>query len=120
MGANGERPATSVALIHLGCEKNLVDSERILGSLALRGHTICQDPDDAEVLVVNTCGFIATAKQESIDSILAACERKSSGGVRAVIVAGCLAQRYAADLAKELPEVDAFVGLGDLARLQEV
>ena len=120
MSAKVKRPGTSVALIHLGCEKNLVDSERILGSLAEAGHAICQDPDAAEVLVVNTCGFIGSAKQESIDAILAACERKAAGTARAVVVAGCLSQRYATELTHELAEVDAFVGLGDLDRLRAV
>lgn len=120
MGAKAKRQGTSVALIHLGCEKNLVDSERILGTLAAHGHAVCQDPDAAEVLVVNTCGFIGSAKQESIDAILAACERKAAGTARAVVVAGCLSQRYAADLAGEMAEVDAFVGLGDLDRLRAV
>ncbi|MCI0340527.1 MAG: 30S ribosomal protein S12 methylthiotransferase RimO [Planctomycetales bacterium] len=114
------RATTSVALVHLGCEKNLVDSERILGALAAEGHAVCQDPADAEVVIVNTCGFIEPAKKESIAAILRALDRKEAGTARAVVVAGCLAQRYAGDLRAEMPEVDAFVGLGDLARLREV
>lgn len=111
---------TTIGLIHLGCEKNLVDSERILGTLAVEGHAICQDPNDAEVIVVNTCGFIGPAKQESIDTILAAVERKNAGEAKAVIVAGCLGQRYAAELQSDIPEIDAIIPLGDLERLKEV
>ncbi len=111
---------TTIGLIHLGCEKNLVDSERILGTLAVEGHAICQDPNDADVIVVNTCGFIGPAKQESIDTILAAVERKNAGEAKAVIVAGCLGQRYAAELMSDIPEIDAIIPLGDLERLKEV
>jgi len=111
---------TTIGLIHLGCEKNLVDSERILGTLAVEGHAVCQDPNDAEVIVVNTCGFIGPAKQESIDTILAAVERKNAGEAKAVIVAGCLGQRYADELQSDIPEIDAIIPPGDLARLNAV
>jgi ribosomal protein S12 methylthiotransferase len=120
MGGANHTSGTTIGLIHLGCEKNLVDSERILGTLAVEGHAVCQDPNDAEVIVVNTCGFIGPAKQESIDTILAAVERKNAGEAKAVIVAGCLGQRYADELQSDIPEIDAIIPLGDLERLKEV
>ena len=104
-------------MVNLGCAKNLVDSEEMLGVLERDGFSIEGRGSDADVVVINTCGFIDSAKQESIDSILQALERKKRGEVGKVIVAGCLSQRYGGDLAKELPEVDGFLGAGQMAEI---
>lgn len=98
----------------LGCPKNQVDTELMLGVLTRAGHQLVLDPDDADVLLVNTCAFIGPAKEESIDAILEAAAVKAAAPGRRLVVAGCLAQRYADALVDELPEVDAFVGTGDL------
>jgi len=105
---------TKVGLVQLGCAKNQVDGEEMLGALAgTRGESVqfVADKADADVLIVNTCGFINSAKEESIAAILDAVRRKERGQVSKVIVTGCLAQRYGSDLAKEIPEVDAFLGI---------
>ncbi len=105
---------TKVGLVQLGCAKNQVDGEEMLGALAgMRGESVqfVADKADADVLIVNTCGFIESAKEESIAAILDAVRRKQRGQVSKVIVTGCLAQRYGSDLAKEIPEVDAFLGI---------
>lgn len=107
-------------MINLGCAKNLVDSEEMLGELSRGGFSIQAHRDDADVVVINTCGFIESAKQESIDVILGALDRKKRGDVRKVIVAGCLAQRYSAELAKELPDVDAFLGAGQMSGITKL
>ncbi|MBK9215561.1 MAG: 30S ribosomal protein S12 methylthiotransferase RimO [Chloracidobacterium sp.] len=99
-----------VGFVSLGCPKNLVDSEVMMGQLAEAGYEITNDASDADTVVVNTCGFIESAKQESIDAILEATRWKSEGAAGRVIVAGCLVERYRDDLMKELPEVDAFIG----------
>ena len=109
-----------IGLISLGCPKNVVDAEEILGEVERAGHQIENDPANAEVLIVNTCGFIKSAKEESIDAILEAVRCKTNGACRAVIVAGCLAQRYGQDLAAEMPEVDGFVGVGAARDIAEV
>ena len=100
-------------MISLGCPKNLVDSEIMLGELARRGYEVVGDLDQAETLVVNTCAFIEEAKQESIDTILEAVGRKGHG-VERVLVAGCMVNRYGDELAREIPEIDGFVGLDQL------
>jgi len=105
-----------VGMIGLGCAKNLVDGEVMLGHLVERGAAIVTDVSEAEVVVVNTCGFIEDAKRESIDAILEVAERKGKG-LRRLVVAGCMAQRYAEELAAEIPEIDAFVGLDELERI---
>jgi ribosomal protein S12 methylthiotransferase len=117
---------TKVSLINLGCAKNEVDSEEMLGLLAQEGYTVetSRDADavseDAEVVVINTCGFIQAAKEESINTILDALQRKGRGEVKKVVVAGCLAQRYGKELAEELPDVDAFLGTGQVASITGV
>ncbi len=114
--------ALKVALISLGCARTLVDSEVALGTLEKHGYDIVRDVTGADIAVVNTCGFIEDAKKESIDVILELCELKKKGSLSAVVVLGCLAQRYGPQLAKELKEVDAIVGTDsfeDLARLLE-
>jgi len=110
----------TVQMVNLGCAKNLVDSEEMLGVLAQNGYAIDAQSDRADVVVINTCGFIEAAKQESIDVILETLERKKRGDVRKVVVAGCLAQRYAGELAKELPDVDAFLGTGQMESIARV
>jgi len=105
---------TKIGLIQLGCPKNYVDGEEMLGALLARPDSDCEivaDKSEADVLVVNTCAFIESAKQESIDAILDAVRMKSQGKARRVVVTGCLAQRYGAELATEIPEVDAFLGI---------
>ncbi len=99
-----------VGFVSLGCPKNLVDSEVMMGQLAEAGYQITNDAGEADTVVVNTCGFIESAKQESIDAILEATQWKKDGNATRVIVAGCLVERYRDDLMKELPEVDAFIG----------
>jgi len=99
-----------VGFVSLGCPKNLVDSEVMMGSLAEAGYQITNIAEDADTIVVNTCGFIESAKQESIDAILEATRLKKRGKAGRVVVAGCLVERYRDELIKELPEVDAFIG----------
>lgn len=102
----------------LGCFKNLEDSERAAGLLETSGYTIVDSPEAADVILVNTCGFIEDAKRESIDRILQLTAWKESG--RRIIVSGCLAQRYAEELSEELPEIDVFIGVNDYDRLPEI
>ena len=104
-----------VAVVNLGCVRNTVDSQGIIGVLERKGHAL-SSLDKADVVVVNTCGFIEDAKKESIDTILELLALKKRGRIKKVIVAGCLAQRYAKDLVKEFKDVDAFVGVQSLSR----
>ena len=103
-----------VGFISLGCPKNLVDSEVMMGQLVARGHELTPHPDQADVLVVNTCSFIDPAKKESVDTILEMAEYKKVGRARKLIVAGCLVERYRGDIRKEMPEVDAIIGTNEL------
>jgi ribosomal protein S12 methylthiotransferase len=105
--------AIRVSLISLGCARNLVDSEVLLGHVAQEGLQIVREPEDADVVVVNTCGFIDVAKQESIDTILEVCELKAAGRIKGVLAVGCLAQRYGDELREAMQEVDAFLGITD-------
>ncbi len=107
------------SMISLGCTKNLVDSEMMMGVLANAGYTYAQ-PEESEVVVVNTCGFIESAKQESIDQILEMAELKKTGALKYLLVTGCLVQRYAKELAAELPEVDALIGVGDFPSVLKI
>jgi ribosomal protein S12 methylthiotransferase len=104
----------AVGLVSLGCPKNLVDSEVMLGRLRARGYTIAADARDADVIVVNTCAFIDRAKQESVDTILEMAREKETGRARRLVVTGCLAQRYDAELRREIPEIDATLGTGQV------
>ena len=115
---NSTRP--TVGMVSLGCAKNLVDSENMLGMLRDRGYEIVNDPAQAEIIFVNTCGFIESAKQESIDAIFEMAEYKKTGKLKKLFVTGCLAQRYADALASEMPEVDGFMGVADYARLYDM
>lgn len=101
----------------MGCDKATVDSERLVGSLVGHGATLVRELEHAEVILVNTCGFIDAAKRESIEAILHAAELKRAGSVRAVAAVGCLVERYRGELAREIPEVDLFLGFGDLHKL---
>ena len=102
----------SVDIISLGCSKNLVDSERLIRQLEINGFSVRHDPDDinADIVVINTCGFIADAKQESIDMILECCQAKEEGRIEKVYVMGCLSQRYFQELGTEIPDVDKYYG----------
>src|SRR5437868_1830310 len=109
-----------VHLSSLGCPKNQVDAEVMLGKLVADGYEITLDPALADVLIVNTCSFIRPAKEESIDTILEMARYKADGEGRRLLVTGCLAERYGAELTRDMPEVDAFVGTGDFLRLSRV
>src|SRR5688572_12004667 len=113
------RKAPRIGFVSLGCPKNLVDSEVMLGTLTRQGYTITSNKEEADVLVVNTCGFIDTAKQESIDTILEMAELKNSGNCKKLVVAGCLAERYRADIRKEIPEIDFVFGPDELGKILE-
>ncbi len=109
-----------IALISLGCPKNQVDADRLCHALLSAGHTTTADPAEADVILINTCGFIESAKQEAIDTILEAVELKQGAHPPKVVVTGCLAERYREEIQKEIPEVDATVGIGcnaDIAAL---
>ncbi|MEX1138514.1 MAG: 30S ribosomal protein S12 methylthiotransferase RimO [Bacteroidota bacterium] len=112
MRADLKKP--KINIITLGCSKNIVDSEQLLGQLKLSGASVVDDVDQADIAVINTCGFIDAAKQESIDAIVEAVEQKQGGKLKKVVVMGCLSERYRADLQKELPGVDAFFGSNQL------
>src|SRR5260370_35973195 len=100
----------SLYLLSLGCPKNRVDSEIMLGSLLDEGYRIVEEPEEAEVILINSCAFIGDAKQESIDAILEHAQLKETGRCKALVVAGCLTQRYADVLQQGVPECDSFVG----------
>ncbi len=103
-----------IGMISLGCPKNLVDSEVMLGLAQQAGHELTHDPSDADVLVVNTCAFIDSAKQESIDTILEMAQFKKDGSAKRLVVTGCLAERYRDELKAEIPEIDAVLGTGEV------
>lgn len=110
----------SVSLVSLGCPKNLVDAEVMLGHLPSERYQIVTDESQAEIIIVNTCSFIKEAKEESIETILEVAELKNTGRCRKLVVTGCMPQRYREDLAAELPEVDLFMGTGDAPRIVEM
>ena len=103
-----------IGFVSLGCPKNLVDSEVMMGLVARQGYELTADRDAADVLVVNTCGFIDAAKKESIDTILEMAELKSAGNCERLVVTGCLVERYRDDLQREIPEIDAVLGVNEL------
>lgn len=109
-----------IGMISLGCPKNQVDAEMMLSSLCEDGFEIVGEVDGADIVIINTCGFIGDAKKEAIDTILEVCRLKDEGSIGAVVVTGCLAQRYKDEIMKEIPEVDAVVGIGangDIAKI---
>jgi ribosomal protein S12 methylthiotransferase len=115
-----EKIKEKVSLVSLGCPKNLVDAEVMLGYLSKEEYEVTTDEMQADIIVVNTCSFIKEAKQESIDTILDLADRKHDARCKLLIVTGCLPQRYQEELAKELPEVDIFIGTGDYPRIAEI
>ena len=110
---------TKVGFVSLGCPKNLVDSEVMMGILARQGYELTPRADEAEVLVVNTCSFIEAAQKESVDAILEMAEHKKFGAAKKLIVAGCLVERFRAQILEQVPEVDAVVGTGEVERIME-
>nr|WP_223642849.1 30S ribosomal protein S12 methylthiotransferase RimO [Corallococcus sp. EGB] len=110
----------SLYMMTLGCPKNRVDSEVMLGTLRTRGYSLVQEASEAEVIVVNTCAFIGPAKQESVDSILEMAELKKSGSCKTLVVTGCLSQRYGQELSQEMPEVDHFLGTSAYAQIGDL
>src|SRR5262245_29755992 len=106
-----------IGLVSLGCPKNLVDSEVMLGLAQQAGHELTNDAAAADVLVVNTCAFIDRAKQESVDAILEMAEHKKTGACRRLVVTGCLAERYREELKVEIPEIDAVLGTGEVPEI---
>jgi len=111
MAKNRTRNTTSIGFVSLGCPKNTVDSERMLADLAQAGYLVGADPSEADVVIVNTCGFIAPAKEESLHAIREIAAQKKSGGVRKLVVTGCLAERMGEALREEVPDIDIIVGL---------
>ncbi len=109
-----------IGMVSLGCPKNRTDAEIMLGILADKGNEIVANPEEAEVIIVNTCGFIDPAKQESIDTILEMAEYKKTGACKILIASGCLSERYHDDIKAELPELDATIGAGDYEKIAEV
>ncbi|WP_248926301.1 30S ribosomal protein S12 methylthiotransferase RimO [Paenibacillus hamazuiensis] len=109
-----------VKVVTLGCEKNLVDSEIMSGLVDQRGYTLVADKEEATVIIVNTCGFIDAAKEESVNTILDMAELKQTGNLKALIVSGCLTQRYKEELMKEMPEIDGIVGTGDFHKINDI
>jgi ribosomal protein S12 methylthiotransferase len=110
----------TIHFVSLGCAKNRVDTEVMLGVSDQSGFTIVEDPAEAQVIVINTCGFIGPAKEESVDTILEMSAHKASGSCEKLVVAGCLSQRYPEELSRELPEVDHFLGSSDMLKLKSV
>jgi ribosomal protein S12 methylthiotransferase len=115
-----DAPKTTIGFVNLGCTKNQVDAEVMLGALAAKGFALTTEPDQAQVVIINTCGFIDEAKQESIDTIIEYGELKKSGACKVLIASGCLAQRYQGQLLKELPELDGVVGTGEIGRIADI
>src|SRR5579862_8476905 len=115
-----ESKPLKVGFVSLGCPKNLVDSEVMMGMLQSNGAQITSRAEEADVIVVNTCSFIDSAKQESVDTILEMARHKTEGRARKLIVAGCLVERYRDEIRKNIPEVDAVVGTGELEAILEV
>ncbi|MBT5470425.1 MAG: 30S ribosomal protein S12 methylthiotransferase RimO [Nitrospina sp.] len=109
-----------VGMVSLGCPKNTVDSERVLGDLVSSGYDLTQNEEDAEILIVNTCGFIESAKKESIDTILEMARQKTDGKCQQLIVTGCLAERHTQELLDEIPEIDHLLGVGQYPQLKNI
>ena len=109
-----------VGMVSLGCPKNTVDSERVLGDLVTSGYDLTHDEEDAEIIIVNTCGFIESAKKESIDAILEMAQKKIDGKCQKLIVTGCLAERHTQELLDEIPEIDHMLGVGQYPQLKNI
>ena len=108
-----------MSMVSLGCDKNTVDSEMMLGLMNEKGFEYTDIDEEAEVMIINTCGFIQSAKEESINAILEAARLKEEGNLKALIVTGCLAQRYKDEIIKEIPEVDALLGTSSFDKIVE-
>lgn len=109
-----------IAMISLGCAKNLVNSEQMLWQLREAGHTIVADVDNADAVIINTCGFIESAKSEAIDNILEMAQLKKEGRIKRIIVTGCLSERYREEVSAEMPEIDAVVGVSNYGEIAEI
>jgi len=109
-----------VAIVTLGCEKNLVDSDMMAHLIDEKGYELVDDPEQATIVIVNTCGFIDAAKEESVNKILDMAELKETGNLKSLVVAGCLTQRYKDDILQEIPEVDGIVGTGDFMSITDI
>ena len=109
-----------ISIISLGCARNLVDSEVMAGLLRQGPYEVVSEPSHAQIVLVNTCSFIDAAKEESLDAILEVSRLKEEGKLRTLVVAGCLSQRYSEELMRELPEVDLFIGTGEVPRIVEI
>src|SRR5437762_3066548 len=110
-------PVKKVGFVSLGCPKNLVDSEVMMGILNSAGAEITTRAEDADIIVVNTCSFIDSAKQESVNTILEMAQHKAAGRAQKLIVAGCLVERYRSEIQKNIPDIDAVVGTGELEHI---
>ncbi|MFH1765116.1 MAG: hypothetical protein ABIF09_13090, partial [Gemmatimonadota bacterium] len=110
----GPAEGPRIGLVTLGCDKNTVDSEHMMAALVGHGARVSSEVEGSDVVIVNTCGFIEAAKEQSIETILGACELKEAGEVRVVVAVGCMVERYKDELAQEIPEVDLFLGLSEL------
>jgi ribosomal protein S12 methylthiotransferase len=109
-----------IGMVSLGCPKNTVDSERVMGDLVSSGFSLTPDEEDAEVIIVNTCGFIESAAKESVDTILEMAQHKKDGKCKQLIVTGCMAERYGQDLLDEIPEIDHMLGVGQYPQLKNI
>lgn len=109
-----------IMVVSLGCDKNLVDTEKMLSLLEAAGHTFTDEESEAEVILVNTCCFIGDAKEESVNTILEMAEYKKSGSARVLLVAGCMAQRYKDEILQEIPEVDGILGTASYDKIVSV
>src|SRR5579872_4336247 len=110
-------PRQKVGFVSLGCPKNLVDSEVMMGMLASAGADLTQRAEDADIIVVNTCSFIDSAQQESVNTILEMAAHKATGKTKKLVVAGCLVERFRDQIQKDIPEVDAVIGTGELVNI---
>ena len=117
VSSEGKFKEKSLFFTSLGCSKNLVDSQVMLGHLKLDGFNIAQNPEDAEVIIVNTCSFVEAAKRESIDTVLDLAQFKDDGKCQALVMSGCMAQRYHGELESEMPEIDMFIGTGEYHKI---
>lgn len=109
-----------ISMVSLGCSKNLIDSEQMIGVLKGKDYEVTEDQSEADIIVVNTCGFIDKAKEESIETILEAAGQKETGNCKCIIVAGCLSERYREELLDEIPEVDGVLGTGNIVEIAEI
>ena len=111
---------SKIYLMSLGCDKNRVDGEVMIGTLRLAGYDVVNNPEEAAAIIINTCGFIRDAVQESLDMVFELAEYKKSGECRALIIVGCMAERYKSEIKEKIPEADAFVGVGEYEKIAEI